>query len=210
MELDPRWKTPFRCIISGPSGCGKTYFVERFIRNIGLMTDPPPTEIIWAYAEWQPTYDRLRPLGVQFVEGIPDTSHWDVNTRRLCILDDLMDETNASVTQLFTKGSHHRNISVIQILQNLFSKNKEARTISLNSNYLVLFKNPRDNAQVSHLAKQIFPTNLKYVNQSYINATQNAHGYLLFDLTQDTPDTLRLRTNIFPGEQQVVFVPIKK
>jgi len=51
-----------------------------------------------------------------------------------------MNETNRSVTDLFTKGSHHRNISEIYIVQNLFNKRKEHRTISLNSHYIVVFK----------------------------------------------------------------------
>jgi len=45
---------------------------------------------------------------------------------------------------MFTKISHHRNVSVVYLTQNVFDKNKYARTISLNAHYLVLIKNPRD------------------------------------------------------------------
>ena len=37
--------------------------------------------------------------------------------------------------KLFTKGSHHRNLTVIYIVQNVFDKGKYSRIISLNSNY---------------------------------------------------------------------------
>ena len=207
--MDPRWKHPFTAIVAGPTKCGKTYFVERFIRHIDKLMIPQPSQIIWCYGEWQPAYERLKQYGVEFHDGLPDTRDWDAGTRRLCILDDLMNETNDSVTKLFTKGSHHRNISVIQIVQNLFEKNKHQRTISLNAHYIVLFKSPRDMTQILHFGKQIFPAQAQYVSESFKSATEQAHGYLLFDLTQDTPDNLRLRSNIFPGEQQIVYVPRK-
>jgi len=62
----------------------------------------------------------------------------------LLIVDDLMQETDQSVANLFTKGSHHRDVSIMFLAQNLFSKNKFARTMSLNAHYMVLFKNTRD------------------------------------------------------------------
>ena len=35
---------------------------------------------------------------------------------------------------------------------------------------------------------------------AYLNATQEPYGYLLLDLTQNTNDGLRIRTNIFPND----------
>ncbi|KAK7103579.1 hypothetical protein V1264_018449 [Littorina saxatilis] len=92
------------------------------------------------------------------------------------------------------------------IVQNLFGKNKEQRTISLNSHYLVVFKNPRDASQITHLAKQMYPGKLKYVQEAFKDATSMPHGYLLFDLRQETPDQLRLRTKLFPPEHPVVYL----
>jgi len=40
----------------------------------------------------------------------------------LLIIDDLMSETNQLVEDIFTKISHHRNISVIYMTQNVFDK----------------------------------------------------------------------------------------
>ena len=128
--------------------------------------NPVPEEVIWCYGEWQLGYNQLKREGVIFTEGLPKVEEWSTNKRRLVILDDLMSETDDRVTKLFTKGSHHRNISVMYIVQNLFGKNKEQRTISLNSHYLVVFKNPRDASQITHLAKQMYPGKLKYVQES--------------------------------------------
>ena len=73
------------------------------------------------------------------------------------IIDDLVQETNETVANKFTKGSHHGNISVVFLAQNLFPKNKFARTMSLNAHCMVLFKNPRDVSQFANLAKQMYP-----------------------------------------------------
>ena len=72
----------------------------------------------------------------------------------LIVIDDLMkDATNSKdVCELFIEGSHHRNISVACILQNGFSKGKENRTMSINTQYIVLFKNPREFVKVSFIS----------------------------------------------------------
>ena len=60
---------------------------------------------------------------------------------------------------MFIVGSHHRNISVLFLMKNIFQKGTHARTISINIQYMVLFKNARDQSQIRTLAIQIFPTN---------------------------------------------------
>ena len=51
----------------------------------------------------------------------------DPTRRNLVVLDDLMQEcgNDPGITKLFTQGSHHRNLSVIYIVQNLFHRSKE-------------------------------------------------------------------------------------
>ena len=204
--MDPRWIHPFTACISGPTGCGKTVFVNRFISNLAEMMTPLPEEILWCYGEWQDVYTQLQEKGVIFIEGFPNFKEFDGRKKRLIIIDDLMDEVDSSITKLFTKGSHHRNLSVIHIVQNLFCKNKEQRTISLNCHYLILF-NPRDKQQISTLGRQMYPGQSLFMIDAFKLATEQGHGYLLVDLKQCTPEHLRLRTSIFPGEQHTVFIP---
>ena len=131
--------------------------------------------------------------------------------KKLLILDDLMEEAQQSdfVMDLFTRGSHHLNLSVILITQNLFPKGRHQRTISLNACYLVIMKNPRDMSQITYLGRQIFPLRWQLVQEAYEMATKRPHGYLLIDLRQSTDDRFRFRTNIFSenGEPCTVFVP---
>ena len=100
------------------------------------MINFPPEKIYWHNGAWQTQFERIP--NVEFIEGLPNIENVDKTERTLIIIDDLMNITNRSVTNLFTKGSHHYNCSVIYIVQNLFNQNKENRTISLNSHLLSL------------------------------------------------------------------------
>ena len=199
---------PFTCLMAGPTGCGKSMWAAQLIQHQRSMIHPPPEKIVWHYGEWQERlYGELARAGVKFVDGLPTNEGGGGGERTLMIIDDLMAETDERITKLFTKGSHHRNLSVVYLVQNVFSKNKEHRTISLNAQYMVLFKNPRDVTQIVHLAKQMYPGQTKYVEESFRDATSRPHGYLFVDLKQNTPEHLRLRTNIFEPQ---TYVYVKK
>jgi len=195
---------PFTAIVAGPTSCGKTRFVFRLIENVSQMIDPTPSKIVYCYGEYQQLF-RNYPR-VVFHQGLPDLNDFDGSEPILLIIDDLMHETNETVVNLFTKGSHHRNVSVIYLAQNLFPKNKFARTISLNAHYMVLFKNPRDASQFANLARQMYPKKSQFAIEAYKDATREPYSYLLVDLRPEQDDDLRLRTNIFPGEAHYVYV----
>jgi hypothetical protein len=119
------------------------------------MMTPIPDRILCCYEEYQTLYGTVD--GVDIQQGLPDLDTLDPRDKHLIILDDLMDETDQRVASLFTKKSHHRNISVMYIVQNLFQREKHHRTISLNAHYMVLFNNPRDVSQIIVLAHQMYP-----------------------------------------------------
>lgn len=205
VKMDPRWKHPFTCIVAGPTACGKTVFMFKFINEACSLITPPPEKIIYCYGEYQDIF--AEHPHIEFVEGLPDISQFDGKQRILLIIDDLLSETNDCVEKIFTKGSHHRNISVVFLSQNLFYKSKQNRTMSLNAHYLVLFKNPRDATQVSTLARQMYPGRNKFLVEAFKDATGEPYGYLLIDLKGDTEEKYRIRTNIFSNERQFVYVP---
>ena len=122
-------------------------------------------------------------------------SSFDSKNRNLVVIDDLMSETDESINA--------------QYLVHLFPKGKESRTISINAQYMVLFKNPRDNTQVVNLAKQMYPGRVKYMQDAFRDATSVPHGYLFVDLKQSTPEHLRLQSNILPDSAtyQYAYIP---
>lgn len=198
---------PFTCIVAGPSGCGKSNFVTNFIKHAQALCNITFVNITWCFDEMQPLYNLQ---GVNYNQGIPDLNMFDGKDPNLIIIDDLMRESDGRIVDLFTKGSHHRNISVFYITQNLFHQGKGQRDISLNSSYIIYFKNPRDKTQIRYLARQVSPENPKFIEDAYRDATKEAHGYLMIDLKQNSNDLCRIKTNIMQSDGYChVYVPTK-
>jgi hypothetical protein len=65
------------------------------------------------------------------------------------------------------------------LLQNLFYKSKHKRTMSLNADYVVLLKNPRDASQVNAVSRQMYLGKSKFLVEAFRYATQRAYEYLL-------------------------------
>ena len=69
--------------------------------------------------------------------------------------------------------------------------------------------NPRETTQIKRLSQQIDGTNFIY--DCYKNETKNKpYSYLLLDFDQDTPEFLRIRSNIFPGDEMITYVKKEK
>ena len=108
------------------------------------------------------------------------------------MLDDQMTEAKSHADHLanrLVKGSHHRNITVVLMLQNMFEKGM--RTASLNTQYMVLLKNPRDRSQIGKLADQLMPNNRRFLVNVYEDATKLPHSHLVLDFQQSTADVMR-------------------
>jgi hypothetical protein len=110
------------------------------------------------------------------------------------------------MTRLFSVGSSHNNLSIIFIVHNIFHHGKEMRNLSLNTHYMILFKNPRDSQQIATLARQMYPRNSQFLVEAYQDATKQPHGYLFIDLKPKTNDQLRIRTGILPGDTHYVYL----
>ena len=96
----------------------KREFVKAFVQHVKYMVTPIPTKIVGSYDEWQPAYQLL--LGkVNFVQGLCDFLQYSKNTL-LVMIDEQMPGVDQRVISLFTKESHHWNLSAIYIVQNLF------------------------------------------------------------------------------------------
>ena len=74
------------------------------------------------------------------IQGIVKLEDFDEKTNNLLILDDLMNECKNSIEilDLFNVKSHHRNISVFLVTQNIFTKGKCTRDLNLNSSCMYL------------------------------------------------------------------------
>jgi len=159
MDDDMKFKHPFSCIVSGPSGSGKTSLVIRFLQKIRhLCTEPKfAGGVLWCYGEKSAVPFHL-PANIGIHEGVPEDFGSANSEPSHVILDDLLtDVYSKQVYGLFTRGSHHRNIRVILITQNLFHQVRFCRYMSLRTHYIVAFKNVRDKKQFTFMASQVYP-----------------------------------------------------
>ncbi len=198
---------PSRWIIYGPSGCGKTTFVSNLITNSKKLFGFEFDTILYCSGQGFPHIKdknilKCNSFTDKYIESL------DENDKNLIIIDDNMHNATNDIliSDLFTKKSHHKNITVMILLQNLFPKSKYMRDISISSNYIVLFKNPRENMQVKLLGRQIDGDKSNFISSCYLDATKNKpFSYLMLDLGQTTPEFMKVRTNVLNEEVPQIF-----
>lgn len=209
MEFNYKLQAPFCMIISGSTQSGKSTLTSRIIERRLEIIEPPIDDVLYLYTEYQPKlFGELKEKvpHIQFHQGIPEDVGDDLNRHRLVICDDLMTEMSKSTdaVNLFIRGSHHRNISVLFLVQNFFFKN--LRTLTMNSKYIVLMKNVRENGFASVLGRQM-NCGLKNITMDYAwkDTMSKRYGYLVIDYDQNQNDKCRFRSSLFP-EEMIVYV----
>ena len=142
-------------ILAGPTMAGKTTFVCSLIKYRTYMFEWIFKRVIVFTPHPQSKYSNLRDSG--YIDDIYheilqfEDLHKLADTYKDCggciiVLDDIMADWNngLKLDEVFTELCHHKNVTCILIVQNLFFQNKEYRVMGLNSTYLCAFKNPRD------------------------------------------------------------------
>ena len=223
---------PFTMIVSGPTSSGKTYFVRQLLENYNQMTTfnggsgggrgcdkPEPINVLWSYGQEQNLFKvPMKDVRVQYLEGMIEVEDLKRNggVPNVVVLDDLMIEAvnNKEITNLFTRISHHLNISVIFIIQNLFVQGREVRNISMNAHYHILFKNKRDREQTSRFGRQLLGKGFgAFFEWAFSKATSRLFGYLVIDNHPRSKEEYQLRSYIFPWENvkgsPVIYIPKK-
>jgi hypothetical protein len=199
MASDIRFKQPFTCIIGvlQDPGSPPLYTFSTEPRHVYRARFSCGNRLVLQWTECcaSPGVDRFKEKSrfenFENLQVLPC----------LFVLDDLLNEAySRAVCDLFTKGNHHRNLSVILITQNFFHQAPHCRDISLNAKCVVALKNVRERNQFAYLASQVLLEASASLCESYREATRNPHGYLILDFAEDTDDLIRYRTNLFPSE----------
>lgn len=197
-----RFRTPMNSIIVGASQSGKSTFVRELLRHPNLFDQPIDT-IYWHHGietRDLPTDDsRIQTFsGLPEVETLKHLCERDGLKHRLVIIDDLLTESLANkelLTQLWTRVSHHCNVSLILLSQSLFDI---PRVIRNNCHYMILFKALADRLNIVNLGKQLFPGQLDYFMQSFNNATERNFGYIIISAhPREDQSHFRLCTDVF-------------
>ena len=175
---------PCTAIISGATGSGKTTFTLNLLRQPSCFESFTGDKFV--YLQELPSEEKI--------SSITNGDH------NLVINEDMQITAlnDPFIANLFCRESHHKNLSVFLILQNLFHQGKYARDISLNSHYIILFRNPRDCQQIRLGIR-------KKLISAYEDATLLPFTYLLIDLSPKSESTYMLKSHIFPFEDTVIY-----
>ena len=179
--MDARLISPFSMGVFASRLSGKSVFAKNLLLQQNRMISTPFKKVVWIYKTWQDELfkDLLSQtlFEIYFLDDLPNFEAMGKQENTLILIDDYMNEASnsAQAQSLFTRG-RHLGISVIYIAQNLFHKGKYSRDLSLNMDYIVLFKNVRDSSQIGHLARQMFPRNSKFLIWAFQDATQKTYG----------------------------------
>jgi hypothetical protein len=205
---DLKIKLPSGMVISGATSSGKTSLLMRIIQFNQELFDPAPQQILYCYGQIGAHVYMLQAAGIECWEGLPPNDKLE-NSKKplLLIFDDLMSVvTEKYISDIFTKRSHHQNIGVIFITQNLFDRN--IRVARNNAQYMILTRSLNSMQSIRNVGQQLFPRRLDYFLSAYSDATKDPYGYLFIDLHAASSPILHLRTDIFPDDKhKTIFIP---
>lgn len=211
-ENEYKWSNPKTIVLAGASSTGKSTICFEIIRSRDkLLASEKRLKVHYHLPENHRIFvpkDIQDDEMVKFHEGLPNfNSHVEPC---IIVLDDMASQIDESVLEAFTRHSHHRELTVILVIHNIFHPEKKSlfRTLSLNTGIFILTKNIRDASQVMTLARQIDPKRAKGIFEAYSEAVSRKFGYFVIDCGTTTNNKLRFRTNIFntdPAPRNVVY-----
>ena len=198
-------------LLVGPSGSGKTFRICKILRlkNQLIQGGGNIKNVVFCYAAWQKEYELLAkdgivttwfnkmPTNAEFIELV---EKYVDQGGSIVVIDDFMSKINKDMEEIVRVTSRHHNTTTFILFQSLFPPHKLARQISLNVKFLHIHKNPRENAQIQFLARQLQPQSYKWIVEAYHEVTKTPYSSFLIDLTQEADPKLRFRSNYLPDE----------
>ena len=141
----------------------------------------------------QPFMDTMS--NVMFIEGL-NFETLDTSKPSMLVIDDLVLSTNKDVAEMFILGSHHRQISIFFLTQNLFPNCDLFRVMSANAHYFVIFQNQRNFRQVMTLARQIFVgRDVDRIIEAYKIASNTPRCFIILIFSPLLPNELTVLTD---------------
>lgn len=207
-----RFCSPLTMGIFGNTMSGKTVWVKKLIEQSSELFEGGVNQILLCYGMYQPLFEDIiaNTQNLHLHAGLPTnemlTDLHSNGGHNLVILDDLQQEMGRepSIEKMFTQMAHHMCMSIIFLGNNLFHK-PFSRTITINLHVLVLFRNARDAQQINYLGRQLYPLKSREFYNAYLDSTSKPYGYLIVDLCPKACEEIRLRTNIFKGEDPIIY-----
>lgn len=225
--MDTKLHAPFTMLVAASSNSGKTKLVRDLVVNNMLTMDKRIDELVWLHHKNAKDEELIRDITgsmnipVRFIEGYPDgeisdSSLFTADSKQLkcLVIDDIVHNAirSPSFTELFTIISHHENMIVIGILQNLYaytpSQRQQINNIIRNCSYLVLFPERRSLAACRQIATAYFSGEQYRLLEPFKAVMKDSaarYQYLVIDfLNQDEDMQVRLN-GLRPMEKSYNF-----
>ena len=199
---------PARVYISGYSHSGKTQLcinlLKKYLNKFEkiLICDSPNNS---EYISEKEIKEKI-----EILDYIPNISEIKINYQGksiILIFDDNYSTTfnSKNVLEFFTQG-RHLQINIILLSQNLFSRGKYQRDITLNVSHFIITK-IRDKSQLQILSRQIFGkenfNKLMFIYDHVHN--ESKWGHILIDLSATSTKDIEIRSNIIANNENYDF-----
>ena len=203
---DSKLEKPFRLIVGGASGSGKTAFVKKLVDENHFST--PFNKIVYCYPDYlcdiPAEFDQI----VEYQPGVCDLAYFaGLPKNSLIILDDMMSECGNSeeIMKLFSVIARKRNLSVIFLVQNIYDKGKQFRSIRLNATGFVLFKFYAATDVTQRILRDLGCNELikkRHLDQIYAKK----FAYIFIDVHPERhSDICTIRSNIFERNYDIFY-----
>ena len=166
--MDLRFVTPGILTICGATNTGKTTLALNILAMKDKLFDDSDIENVVFYFNLHQELYRIfekQNIVTRWVHSLPSVEEVKEDTenyrKSIIVIDDFAHQIDNNILELFTVLTHHGNIFTIYLTQFLFGKQPIHRAISLQSTYIILFKNQRDSQQIENLARLLKSRNYK-------------------------------------------------
>ena len=204
LEFDCRIQLPSHVLFVGATQSGKTRLCLHLFTHPELF-DPKPSRILFHYDQFQDSYlEAKESLALQGIElllykGCDNVTLDSIEKQSghtILLIDDFSEHTSSSheIARITTNG-RHKNLSLWLIWHSLFSKHAASRIICQNIRMFFFLPSLRLESQLRTFGSQLGMKNrlLSAYNRCL---EEEGYRYLLVDVGPNTPDILRLRSNI--------------
>ena len=204
--------------IIGPSLSGKSTLMFEILSKKDELFNQKTGMIFYCYGTFSHNYPKVKELlgdNITFISGLPtedQVKKWSLSSSHqgsvILVLDDLMAEISVSSAcqAMVTRLTHHCNLGLFILSQNLFQKGPVYRCLSLNTHYFIFCQTRRDHAQLLYFGRQLFPLRPNLLYSSYLKATDGLkYGHLRVDLHPASNPMLAL-TSAFLSDYPIVYL----
>ena len=225
MSFDVRFQHPSNIFIMGPSQSGKTSFIYKFLKYRHLLMNPVPKTVIYVYSSQHPLVNKMVEEGIvnKVLKNLPENQDSLEKLTQSCrdggcilVIDDALSQMRSYLPQIFEVISHRDNCTVLFVTQNAFIDSSVFRRIKENCHYYVVMKHAKNSLKVKTLALQMDSCNIDYIMDAHRDAVKLKksrnekhhliYGYLIMDQRPFANDHTRIRTSIFPDEEEPVCI----